>query len=141
MKKYNEFDFDYSITCKSRQHFVKLGNYVMTLTSVVLRENNWICVKAILSFVKSLLFTGKKREDEARSILRSQYFGDLLSNQFAEECPTEFNVQALKTSPFSKSKESQHFFIWREAVSVIFFVLPCGVGFEKFYCVQSTDEW
>ena len=39
MKKYNQDDVSYSIMWKLRQHFVKLGNYVMRLTSVVLREN------------------------------------------------------------------------------------------------------
>ena len=40
MKKYDEDDVNYCIMSKLRQHFVKLGNYVMRLTSVVLRENN-----------------------------------------------------------------------------------------------------
>ena len=38
IKKYNEDDVN----------FVKLGNYVITLRSAVLRENNQICVKAII---------------------------------------------------------------------------------------------
>ena len=41
MKKYNE----------DGVNFVKLGNYVITLMSAVLRENNQICVRAILSFL------------------------------------------------------------------------------------------
>ena len=32
----NEID----VMCRLRQHLVKLGNYAMRLTSVVLRENN-----------------------------------------------------------------------------------------------------
>ena len=39
-KKYNEDDVNYSIMCGLREHLVKLGNYAMRLTSVVLRENN-----------------------------------------------------------------------------------------------------
>ena len=39
MKKYNEDDVNYSTICRLRQYLVKLGNYVMRLTSVVLREN------------------------------------------------------------------------------------------------------
>ena len=38
MKKYN--DVDYCVMCRSRQYLVKLGNYAMRLTSVVLKENN-----------------------------------------------------------------------------------------------------
>ena len=40
MKKYNEDDVSYCIMRKLRQHFVKLGNYVMRLTFIVLKENN-----------------------------------------------------------------------------------------------------
>ena len=39
MKKYSEDYLNYCIMSKLRQHFVKLGTYVMRLTSVVLREN------------------------------------------------------------------------------------------------------
>ena len=38
MKKYNEDDVNYYIMCRLRQYLVKLGNYIMRLTSVVLRE-------------------------------------------------------------------------------------------------------
>ena len=38
MKKYNEDNVNYCIMSKLRQHFVKLGNYVMRLMSVALRE-------------------------------------------------------------------------------------------------------
>ena len=40
MKKYNEDDVNNFIMCKLRQNFVKLGNYVMRLMSVVLTQNN-----------------------------------------------------------------------------------------------------
>ena len=39
--------------------FVLLENYAMTSTSVVLTENNWTCVKAMLSSYRLLLFTEK----------------------------------------------------------------------------------
>ena len=40
MKKYNEDDMNYRVMCRLRQYLVKLGNYAMRLTSVVLKENN-----------------------------------------------------------------------------------------------------
>ena len=40
MKKYNKDDVNYCIMSKLRQHFVNLGNYVMRVTSEILRENN-----------------------------------------------------------------------------------------------------
>ena len=64
----------------------KLGNCVITLTSVVLRENNWISVMAIFSFLMQTALQGKTKEDEARSILHSQYFRDHLSNEAQNRC-------------------------------------------------------
>ena len=51
MKKYNE---DYV-------NFIKLGNYVITLMSAVLRENNQICVKVISRFVMYIAFLYRKK--------------------------------------------------------------------------------